>query len=113
MGGGGITVSIKRRAFSKEFKLHVIGEVESGKPASQVAREYQLHPNLISRWRSEYEAYADEAFAGFGEAYTDKARAGMLERKIARLEAENELLKKALTQLDAIRNSEQGSGDKE
>ncbi len=97
-------MGVKQRRFSKEFKLHVIREVEAGKPAAQVARQYQLHPNLISRWRAQHQAYADEAFAGPGKAYTDKARAGMLERKIAVLEAENSLLKKALSQLDAIRS---------
>ena len=105
-----ITMILKRRTFSKEFKLHVLREVGAGKPAAQVAREYQLLPKTISRWRSEYETYADEAFAGVGNVYTERARLAMLERKNAQLAAENDLLKKALSRLDAVRGSASDSG---
>ena len=101
------------RKFSKEFKLHILREVESGKSAAAVSREYELHPNLVSRWRVEYETYADEAFAGQGNTYTQNARMAALERKTAQLEAENELLKKALTQLDSIRDSASEGGQVE
>lgn len=106
-------MGIKQRTFSKEFKLHIVREVQSGKPAAEVARHYQLHPNLIGRWRTAYETYADEAFAGPGHTYSEKAQISALERKVAQLAAENELLKKALTQLDLIRTSANGSGESE
>lgn len=104
-------MSVKKRRFSKEFKLHILGEIRSGKSQAEVARQYQILPKIISRWQSEYETYSDEAFAGPGNPYTDKAHKAALERKIEQLEAENELLKKALTQLDLIRSSEQESGE--
>jgi transposase len=103
-------MSIKRRIFSKEFKLHVLKEVQSGKTQAQVARKYQILPKMISRWVGEHETYAQEAFAGPGNPYTAGARAAALERKIAQLEAENALLKKALTQLDQIRDRGARSG---
>ena len=106
-------MGIKKRTFSKEFKLHVVREVQSGKPAAEVARHYQLHPNLIGRWCEQCETYADEAFAGRGHTYSKKAQVAALERKVAQLAAENELLKKALTQLDLIHNSDNGSGESE
>jgi transposase len=102
---------LKRRRFSKEFKLHVLRELEAGKRAAQVAREYHLLPKTISRWRSEYETYADEAFAGGGNTYTAGARLAMVERKNAQLAAENDLLKKALSRLDAVRCSASDSGE--
>ena len=52
----------KKRTFSKEFKLHVLREVGFGKTAAEIARQYQVHPALLSRWRNQYETYADEAF---------------------------------------------------
>lgn len=104
-------MNIKRRTFSKEFKLHVVREVQSGKPAAEVARHYQLHPNLIGRWRSAYETYEDEAFAGRGHVYSETAQIAAQERKIAQLLAENELLKKALSQLDLLRTSAGGDGE--
>jgi len=106
-------VSISRRVFSKEFKLHVLREVESGKTQAEVARKYQILPKLISRWLGEHETYGEEAFGGNGSVYTEKARMAALERKIARLEAENELLKKALRQLDQCQVLEVGNGEGE
>ena len=106
-------MGIRNRTFSKEFKIHVVREVQSGKPAAEVARHYQLHPNLIGRWRDAYETYADEAFAGRGHVYTEKAQVAALERKVSVLTAENELLKKALSQLDLIRTSTSEDGETE
>ena len=103
-------MSMKRRAFSREFKLHVLKEVQSGRSQAEIARKYQILPKYISRWLGEHETYAEEAFAGQGNTYTDRARIAALERKIAQLEAENELLKKALTQLDQARDSGAQSG---
>jgi transposase len=106
-----ITMNLKRRTFSKEFKLHVVREARSGRSQAEIARQYQVLPKIISRWLTEYRTYADEAFAGCGNAYTDKAQMAALDRKITRLEAENDLLKKALTQLDLVRVSADELGE--
>ena len=53
---------VKRRRFTRDFRLSVVYEVESGKSVAQVAREYQLHPTMIKRWRREHERYAELAF---------------------------------------------------
>ena len=106
-------MNIKRRTFSKEFKLHVLREVASGKTAAEVARQYQVHPNLLSRWRTQYETYADEAFGGSGNIRSDTARLAAQERRIVQLLAENELLKKALSRLDLIRTSVSADGEGE
>ena len=39
------TAVLKRRTFTREFKLQVIREVEAGKSQAQVAREYQVSDN--------------------------------------------------------------------
>jgi len=104
-------MSVKLRKFSKEFKLHVIRRVRSGESQASVARQYQLHPNLLNRWLTELETYGDDAFAGQGNTFTHQAREAALRRKIDQLGAENDLLKKALTQLDSIRTSTEGSGE--
>ena len=41
-------MSLKRRIFSKDFKLQVIRQVQAGKFLAQAAREHELHPNLIA-----------------------------------------------------------------
>ena len=93
--------SLKRRAFTKEFKLQVVAEVDAGTPQAQVAREHQVTPNTIAKWRKQLRQYKEHAFNGRGKAYTDEARIGELERMVGRLTMENDLLKKALLRLDS------------
>ena len=47
-----MSVIRNRRQFTKEFKVRVIREVEAGKPLAQVARENEIHPNCIAKWRT-------------------------------------------------------------
>jgi transposase len=95
------TAAIKRRTFTREFKLKVIREVEAGKSQAQVAREYQLSDNTISKWQRQHRQYQDRAFAGRGHAYTDEARLHELERMVGRLTMENDFLKKLLQKLES------------
>ena len=66
--GAAKTAALKRRTFTREFKLQVIREVEAGKTQAQVARDYQLSDNTISKWRRELRKYKERAFAGRGHA---------------------------------------------
>jgi transposase len=93
-------LALKRRRFSREFKLQVVRAVEAGKPLAQAAREYQLHPTVIVRWHKEHLRYAEQAFLGTGHLYKAEARIAELERLIGQLTMENALLKKALLQLE-------------
>ena len=101
-------MALKRRRFTREFKLQVVREVEAGKLVAQAAREHQIHPNLITRWRSESAKYAGKSFAGNGNRYKDEARIAELERMVGRLAMENEFLKKVLSQLEEQRALEKG-----
>src|ERR1044071_8663061 len=96
-------MALKRRRFTREFKLQVLREIEAGKSIAQTAREHQLHPNLITRWRTLHAEYASQAFAGNGNHYQQEARVAELERMVGRLTLENDFLKKALSHLEAQR----------
>jgi transposase len=105
-------MSQKKRQFTREFKLQVVREVEAGKPIAQAARQHQIHPTLIGKWRSQISIYAERAFAGNGNIYKDEARIAELERMIGQLTMENALLIKALSQLEARSRSVVASGGK-
>jgi transposase-like protein len=45
---------ITRRRHTREFKISIIRELESGKNLAQLSRESNLHSTMISRWRLEY-----------------------------------------------------------
>jgi transposase len=103
-------LALKRRRFTREFKLQVVREIEAGKPTAQAAREYQTHPTLILRWRQEHLRYAEQAFMGNGRLHKDEARIAELERMIGQLTMENALLKKALLRLEAHSRERAASG---
>jgi len=83
-----------RPSYTKEFKMAILSQVESGVPVAQVARENGLNPQLIFRWKKEYLDNPEKAFAGSGHPYKEQARIAEYERTIGRLYAENEFLKK-------------------
>ena len=107
-------MGLKRRSFTRDFKQQVVREVEAGKSLAQAAREFEVLPQSICRWRAEVRRYAERAFAGNGHTYKDEARQAELERMVGRLTMENDLLKKALLRLEGLGRSElvSGSGKK-
>jgi transposase len=103
-------LALKRRRFAREFKLQVVRELEAGKTPAQAAREHQVHPTVLVRWRKEHLQYAERAFTGNGRLYKDDARVAELERMIGQLTMENALLKKALLRLEAQSQKRSGAG---
>ena len=87
-------MKLKRRHFTGEFKHQVLQEVDLGKGVSQVARQYQVHPTLIHRWRQQLRHHGERAFPGNGKAHSEEAKVAALERKVGQLTMENDLLKK-------------------
>jgi transposase len=77
-------MSLKRRQYTKEFRLEVLHELESSLPLSQVAREQSVSAKLITRWQEEYAEYGEDAFSGNGRSYKDQARIAELERALGR-----------------------------
>ena len=108
-------MGVKRRRFTREFKLQVVREVESGKSVAHVAREYQLHPTMINRWRREHMRYAEHAFSGNGSSVKSETRVAELERMVGQLTMENPPvggLKKALLQLESRLRVGNGAGER-
>ncbi|MBW4699470.1 MAG: transposase [Aphanocapsa lilacina HA4352-LM1] len=104
-------MSHQRRRFSRELKLHILAQIEAGQTIAAVAREHQIHPTLITKWRQQLGKYADKAFAGNGHTYKEEARIVELERLLGQLTMENALLKKALSRLDIRSRPTQPTGN--
>ena len=103
-------MKLKRRHFTGEFKHQVLQEVDLGKGVSQVARQYQVHPTLIHRWRQQLRHHGERAFPGNGKTHSEEAKVAALERKVGQLTMENDLLKKVLHQLEDRPCSARDSG---
>ena len=93
-------MAVKRRKFSRDFKLQVVREVEAGKTQAQIAREHEINQQMISRWCRQHRRYKERAFSGNGKPHTDEAKLAALERKVGQLTMENDILKKLLQKLE-------------
>ena len=81
----------QRREFSKEFKREAVRlAYESGRRLSDVARELELRPDMIRRWRRELGGGA----GGTGSAAEQEVR--RLQRELSLVREERDILKKAL-----------------
>ena len=89
-----------RKAFTRDFKMAAIREIESGKTVGIVARRLEIDRNVLYRWYREYKKQPTKAFAGPGKAIA-VSREAELERKIGQLTMENDFLKKALSHLES------------
>lgn len=96
----------KRRKFTREHKISAIRALESGKTIAEVARENEIHPSLLAKWKKEYSLDSDNAFKGNGNICTEQARIAELERMVGQLYAENEFLKKAISTLEKLKEQE-------
>lgn len=92
-------MSVKRKKYSKQFKLDAIQLYENGeKSMSQVERELGITDGLLSKWREDLQRAKDpgQAFPGNGNLPEHEARIRQLERENAQLRQEKEILKKVL-----------------
>ena len=81
----------KERKYTEEFKKQIVELYENGKSVINLAREYGLVEQTVYRWIHRYEPFAKNEQ---GEAVT-QADVKAMQRRIAELEMENEILKKA------------------
>lgn len=94
-----------RRKFTKEFKQSVVHQLDSHS-AAEICRENDIQPNLLYRWKKEYESNPYEAFKGNGKLWKEDAKIAQYERLIGQLYAEIDLLKKRTEYLKRSRAEE-------
>jgi len=96
-------VGLTQRRFTREFKLEALRQLAGGKSFARLARELELHENVLRRWQREYEKEPGRAFPGKGQGRVWLDREAELERKIGQMTLENDFLKKALQRLEEQR----------
>jgi transposase len=108
---------VPRQQYSRELKIAVMREIDSGKGIAEVARMYQLSPKRLETWKGEWRAKGELAFPGKSarpQSRLDAERIAELERKIGQQAMELDFLKKALRRfrdrpLPVIANGEASS----
>lgn len=89
----------KRRKFSGAFKAKVaIEALKERETLAELAKRFELHPNMISKWKQEFLDRSAEIFDKKADADSE-VDAEKLYAKIGQLEIENDFLKKSLNKI--------------
>ena len=96
-------MSLSRRKFTKEVKLNAVQQLETGSSVAEVARAFEVNPNLLHRWRKEFRHGPRNAFPGMGKRRWDETKVAQLERKVGQQAVEIDFLKGCLQKLEEQR----------
>jgi transposase len=87
----------RRRKYDRQFKIEAVRLVtDDGRKASEVARNLGIHVNLIYLWKKQLAENPKEAFPGLGNLKSSDAELRKLQRELADVKEERDILKKAL-----------------
>ena len=96
-------MGLSRRKFTKELKLAAVQQLETGSSAAEVARAFEVNPNLLHRWRKEFRHGPGNAFPGGGKRRWEEPRVAQLERKVGQQALEIDFLKGCLQRIEEQR----------
>ena len=96
-------MGLSRRKFTKEFKIAALRRLDAGVSIAAVARSCEINPNLLHRWRRDFQQAPEHAFPGLGKKRADESRVAELERKIGQQALEIDFLKRCLQRIEEQR----------
>ena len=117
--------ALGRRQFKREFKVKAVKRVLAGEPLGRVARDLEIGPELLWRWRKRVIEQGEDHLYELGrpkrrEAPSPKTssaeegqarRIAELERIIGKQQAEIRFLDKALRQVEELRQRKNDDGE--
>ncbi len=87
----------RRRRFSQEFKLDAVSMVvDQGRDLYEVAKELEIRPDILRKWKKKFESDGQSAFPGSGRLKPEDEELRRLRRENERLRMERDILKKAV-----------------
>ena len=86
----------QRKSYSRQFKIDAVRLVtDQGYKISEAARNLEINPNLLGKWKNQLAGEIDQAFPGKGHMTSEKEELHRLRKENQRLRMEHEILKKA------------------
>ena len=104
-------MGLSRRKFTREMKLAAVQQLETGSSAAEVARAFEINPNLLHRWRKEFRHGPGNAFPGPGKRRWEEPRVAQLERKVGQQALEIDFLKGCLQRIEEQRMLQVSTGN--
>lgn len=87
-----------RRVYTKEFKEETVQLVlKRGLSVSQVSKDLDIGTETIYRWIRKYKSDPINSFPGQGNLNPEDAKLRKLERELADVKEERDILKKAIS----------------
>ena len=84
-----------RKKYNKQFKIDTVTMLKNGeRTASDVALALGIRPDLVSRWKREFEQEDKKSFTGQGNPRDEEI--ARLKKENAELKMERNILKKAM-----------------
>jgi len=89
-----------RKRFDRERKIQAMKQVIDGeKTMGQIAKEFDVLPSVVSRWKSEYLSNPDSAFPGGVVKKIEQLEYSMLVKQLHDVTQERDILRKAIVLL--------------
>jgi len=87
----------KRKTYSAGFKTKVVLEaLQERETIQEIGKKYDLHPNQISTWKSQFLSNANSVFEKGVSKNDDEKEKTELFKKVGQLQMEVDFLKKVL-----------------
>jgi len=88
-----------RKKYDREFKRKAVELSFARGNAKEIAEELDIRPELLYRWRNEYQRYDNNSFPGKGKPkMTDSEREiARLKKELRDAQMERDILKKAVS----------------
>ena len=83
--------------------MAALQRLEAGASVAEVARAFEVNPNLLHRWRKEFRQGPGNAFPGLGKRRWDETKVAQLERKVGQQALEIDFLKGCLQRIEEER----------
>jgi transposase len=87
----------KRKTYNAGFKTKVVLEaLQERETIQEIGKKYDIHPNQISTWKSQFITNANSVFEKGIIKTDDEKEKDELFKKVGQLQIENDFLKKVL-----------------
>ena len=89
----------ERKAYPKEFKLMSVELSNTRTDLTALAKELDIKPSLLYRWRKEYSTKQNGSFPGNGKVILTEAEQELakLKKELRETQMERDILKKAVS----------------